>query len=89
MAPQGRPIPPPQIEALLECNEALAAAIQIGRVHQMKQRKIETLKAEVLALERQLREVCTVLLMEKYAFEEIIREGEERIKAIDTAEKGS
>ncbi|KAF8967679.1 vitamin-D-receptor interacting mediator subunit 4-domain-containing protein [Flammula alnicola] len=87
--PQTKPPPPPPLSAFLECDKALASAINLARVHQIKQRKIDALEAEILDLETQWREICVELATGKAELEELIEEGEERIKAIDQAKKAS
>ena len=86
--PQTKPPPPPPISAFLECDKALASAMNLAYTHQIKQREIDTLEAEILDLEAQWREICTELSAGKVELEEIIEEGNERIKAIEEAKKG-
>lgn len=86
--PQTKPPPPPPVSAFLECDKALAAAINLAYVHQIKQRKIDILETEILQLEAQWRSICTELANGKVELEEMIEEGDERIKAIDEARKG-
>ena len=49
--PQSRPPPPPSVGELLAVDAQLAAAVQVARTHQVKQRRIEQLKDEVLDLD--------------------------------------
>jgi len=86
--PQSKPPPPPPLSAFLDCDKALASAINLAHVHQIKQRKIDALEAEILELESQWRDICTELANGKVELEELIEEGDERIKAIDEAKKG-
>ena len=86
--PQTKPPLPPALSAFLECDQALASAINLAHVHQIKQRKIDALEAEILALEYKWREVCKELAQGKTELEEFIEEGETRIKAIEQAKKG-
>lgn len=86
--PQSKPPPPPPLSAFLDCDKALASAINLAHVHQIKQRKIDVLEAEILELESQWRDICTELANGKVELEELIEEGDERIKAIDEAKKG-
>lgn len=79
---------PPPISAFLECDAALASALQLARVHQIKQMRIEELKSEVLGLEARLREVWGALEAGKRELVDIVEEGEDRIKAIENAKKG-
>ncbi|KAI0035339.1 vitamin-D-receptor interacting mediator subunit 4-domain-containing protein [Vararia minispora EC-137] len=83
--PQNKPPPPPPISAFIECDATLAAALQLARVHQAKQRRIEALKDEVLELEMRWREVIGGLEEGRRALEVTIDEGEERIRAIKHA----
>ncbi|KAF8159601.1 vitamin-D-receptor interacting mediator subunit 4-domain-containing protein [Crassisporium funariophilum] len=87
--PQTKPPPPPPLSAFLECDKALASAINLAQVHQIKQRKIDGLEAEILELEAQWREICTELVDGKTTLEELIEEGNERIKAMEEAKKAS
>ena len=86
--PQTKPPLPPPLSAFLECDQALASAINLAHIHQIKQRKIDALEAEILALECDWREVCKDLAQGKTELEELIEEGEARIKAIEQAKKG-
>jgi len=87
--PQTKPPPPPPPSTFLECDQALASAINLAHIHQIKQRKIDALEAEILALEREWREICKELAQGKAELEELIEEGEIRIKAIEQAKKAS
>jgi mediator of RNA polymerase II transcription subunit 4 len=86
--PQSKPPPPPPLSAFLECDKSLARAINLVHVHQIKQRKIDALEAEILQLESQWRDICTQLAQGKTELEEIIEEGDERVKAIEEAKRG-
>ncbi|EJD07387.1 uncharacterized protein FOMMEDRAFT_100587 [Fomitiporia mediterranea MF3/22] len=86
---QSKPPPPPPIEAFIEMDAELAAALQQARVHQLKQRRIEALSAEVLDLEGRLREISTELEQGKQELEEMIEEGDERVKAIQKAKEAA
>lgn len=81
--------PSPSIEAFVQCDNALAAALIKAREHQLKQRRIEQLKEDVVNLEWQLKAACQKLLQDKADLEAMIREGDERVKTIDSVEKGS
>lgn len=85
---QSKPPPPPPLSAFLACDEALSSAVNLAHTHQLKQRKIEALKDEILELDRRWREICTELEAGKRELEEMIEEGEERIKSIEQAKKG-
>lgn len=86
--PQNKPPPTPPVTAFLDCDKALAAAINLAYVHQTKQRRIDVLEAEILDLDSQWREICGELATGKQELEELIEEGDERIKAIEAAKKG-
>ena len=62
--------------------------MQVARTHQVKQRRIEQLKDEVLDLDRRWREIVRALDEGRRELDAIVREGEERIKAIDEAKAG-
>jgi mediator of RNA polymerase II transcription subunit 4 len=62
--------------------------MNIAQTHQIKQRKIEALGSEILDLEAQWRNICEELAQGKSELEELIEEGEERLKAIEQAKKG-
>ncbi|KAG9005361.1 hypothetical protein FRB94_001585 [Tulasnella sp. JGI-2019a] len=83
-----RPPPqPPSVDAFVKCDKDLAAALAQAREHQIKQGRIERLKEKIVQLEWRLRDICLKITQDKSDIEAIIREGEERIKAIDRAEK--
>ncbi|KAJ7281952.1 vitamin-D-receptor interacting mediator subunit 4-domain-containing protein [Mycena rebaudengoi] len=86
---QSKPPPPPPLSAFLACDQALSTAVNLAHTHQIKQRKIEALKDEILELDRRWREVCTELEAGKRELEEMIEEGEERIKSIEQAKKAA
>ncbi|KAI0831823.1 vitamin-D-receptor interacting mediator subunit 4-domain-containing protein [Trametes gibbosa] len=83
--PQTRPPPPPSVADLVTVDAQLAAAVQLARIHQVKQRRIEQLKDEVLALDRRWRSIVGELDDGRRELDAIVREGEERIKAIEEA----
>lgn len=85
---QSKPPPPPPISAFLSTDAALASAIQLARVHQNKQRRIEALKDEILELEGRWLEICRALEQGRRELEEMIDEGEERCQAIAQAKQG-
>jgi len=87
--PQSKPPPPPPISAFLSCDTTLAGAIQLARVHQDRQRKIENLKDEVLELESRWKDICRELADSKRELEGMIEEGEERCGATEEAKKAS
>lgn len=85
---QSKPPPPPGIFEFQEVDHALNSALQLARVHQINQGRIEELKSEVLGLEARLREVWSELEQGKRDLEEIIEEGDVRLKAIEKAKAG-
>ncbi|KAJ7460663.1 vitamin-D-receptor interacting mediator subunit 4-domain-containing protein [Mycena latifolia] len=86
---QTKPPPPPPLSAFLTCDQALSSAVNLAHTHQIKQRKIEALKDEILELDRRWREICMELEAGKRELEEMIEEGEERMKSIEQAKKAS
>lgn len=86
--PQTKPPPPPPLDAFLQCDKVLASAINVAQTHQIKQRKIEALETEILELEMRWRNICEELAKGRKELEELIEEGEERLKAIEQAKKG-
>lgn len=86
--PQARPPPPPSISSFLSVDAALAAAVQLSRIHQVKQRKIEQLKGEVLDLHRRWRLIVQELEEGRKELGVMVKEGDERIKAIEDAKAG-
>ena len=86
--PQTKPPPMPPVATLLNCDRALASAISLAHIHQLKQRKIDALEAEILDLDAQWRQICVELAEGKTELEEMIEGGETHIKAIDQAKKG-
>src|SRR5258708_666870 len=86
---QTKPPPPPPLSAFLTCDAALSDAVNLAYKHQMGQRKIEALEVEILQLESRTREVCMELEAGKRELEEMIAEGEERIKSIEKAKEGN
>jgi len=86
---QGRQAQPPPISALLGVDAALSSAVKLARTHQVKQRKIEKLKDEVLNLEGKWREIVRELDQGKRDLEVLLADGEERVQAIDDAKAAS
>ena len=86
--PQTKPPPPPPISHFIDADLRLSKAIQLARVHQTKQRRIEQLKTELLELESRWREICRELESGKKELESMIEEGDERCKAIEEAKNG-
>lgn len=85
-ASQQLPVLP--VAALLETDAKLADAVRLARKHQIKQRRIERLKNEVLAMEERWRDIIQGLEDGKRELEVILTEGDERIKAIEEAKTG-
>ncbi|KAJ8474443.1 hypothetical protein ONZ51_g7210 [Trametes cubensis] len=83
--PQSRPPPPPSVSDLLAVDAQLATAVRLAQTHQVKQRRIEQLKEEVLELDRRWRDIVRTLDEGRRELDALIREGEERIKAIEEA----
>jgi len=84
-----KPPPPPPLSSFLACDQALASAISLAHKHQIKQRKIEVLKSEILELDSRWREICMELEAGKRELEEMIEEGDQRMQAIEEAKKAS
>ncbi|KAI0056046.1 hypothetical protein BV25DRAFT_1872930 [Artomyces pyxidatus] len=82
---RNKPPPPPPILAFAETDALLAAAVRLARTHQIKQRRIEALKSEVLALEQTWRAIAENLEDGRRDLQAMITEGDERIKAIEQA----
>ncbi|KAJ7065209.1 vitamin-D-receptor interacting mediator subunit 4-domain-containing protein [Mycena amicta] len=87
--PQTKPPQPPSLAAFVACDQALASAVNLAYAHQIKQRKIESLKEEILELDRRWREICMELDAGKHELEEMIEEGQERIQSIERATKAA
>jgi mediator of RNA polymerase II transcription subunit 4 len=87
--PHTKPPPPPPVTALADADAALAAAVQLARLHQKRQQRIEALKADVLALEDSWRTVILKLEEGRRDLEGIISEGEVRLAAIERAKAGT
>ncbi|KAL6309306.1 vitamin-D-receptor interacting mediator subunit 4-domain-containing protein [Sparassis latifolia] len=86
---QARPPPPPPISVFVAVDDALASAVQLSRTHQVKQRRIEQLKREVLELEGRWRQIVQELEDGRRELGVIVRDGEERIKSIEEAKTAS
>lgn len=85
---QARGPPPPPTSSFLAVNATLASAVQLARRHQVKQRAIERLKSEVLALDTRWREIVCALEQGTRELAALVKEGDERIKAIEDAQAG-
>ncbi len=84
-----KPPSAPSITAFMEVDQALATAVNMAQVHQEKQREIEALTKEILDLERELRDRVQFLADGRNTLNEILRESEETIAAIDLASKST
>ncbi|KAH9172985.1 vitamin-D-receptor interacting mediator subunit 4-domain-containing protein [Lactarius sanguifluus] len=87
--PHTKPPHPPSITALAEADAALASAVQLAHIHQKKQKRIEALKSDVLALENSWRNVIVQLEEGRRDLEAIIAEGDVRLDAIEQAKAGT
>ena len=87
--PHTKPPPPPTVTAFADADAALAAAVQLARLHQRKQQRIEALKSDVLALEDSWRTVIMRLEEGRRELEAIISEGDVRLAAIEQAKAGT
>lgn len=87
--PHTKPPPPPTVTAFADADAALAAAVQLARLHQRKQQRIEALKSDVLALEDSWRTVIMRLEEGRRDLEAIISEGDVRLAAIEQAKSGT
>ncbi|KAE9399937.1 hypothetical protein BT96DRAFT_919832 [Gymnopus androsaceus JB14] len=77
------------LSSFLNCDQTLAAAVNLSYKHQIKQRKIERLKAEILELDARWRQICIELEMEKMELEGMIEEADQRLESIEQAKKAS
>lgn len=85
--PQTKPPPAPPVSAFLDADTQLGAAVQLAREHQRKQRRIDALREEILALDARWRAICAALEQGRRELEAIIDEGEERVKAMEQAKE--
>lgn len=83
-----RRVPPPSVSAFIECDAEISRALDIARGHQIKQRKVEALKQEILDLNAQRRHICSELEAGKQELEIMIKQGDERIESIEKAKYG-
>lgn len=79
--------PPPPIEAFLEVDNEMAAALHQGRTHQIKQKEIERLTDEIIGLDAQLRESVLTISDGMDELSKIVTEGQETLKLIEQAAK--
>lgn len=80
---------PPPIEAFLEVDSAMAAALHQARAHQIKQKEIERLTEEILELDAQLRESVLMVTDGMEELGKIVTEGDETLAVIEQAAKGA
>ncbi|KZT43186.1 hypothetical protein SISSUDRAFT_959618, partial [Sistotremastrum suecicum HHB10207 ss-3] len=83
--PSTKPPPPPPIESFLDCEVVLSEALHVARQHQIKQRRIEELKAEVLDQESKLREIWQELETGRRELGKILAEADQRLETIEKA----
>jgi mediator of RNA polymerase II transcription subunit 4 len=86
---QSKPPPFPPLHRFIECDDALSAAVRLAHTHQTKQRKIETLEAEILDLDARWRQICVELERGKRELQAVIREGDERIRSMEKAKEAA
>ncbi|KAJ1306855.1 hypothetical protein OPQ81_007840 [Rhizoctonia solani] len=79
----------PHISSFLETDSLLARALATAREHQVNQKMIEELSAEVLELDDKLRGVWNSLDEAHKELGGIVEEGEKRIKEMESAAKGA
>jgi mediator of RNA polymerase II transcription subunit 4 len=79
----------PMIQSFFQVDTDLAVAIKLAHVHQKKQREIEVLMGDVLRINERWRTICSELEAGRKELQEIIMEGEERTKAIESAKQGA
>jgi len=84
-----RRVPPPPVSSFIECDAEISRALDVARTHQIKQRKIEALKQEILDLDAQWRHICSELEAGKQELEIMVKEGNERIESIEKAKHAS
>ncbi|KIY43081.1 hypothetical protein FISHEDRAFT_54188 [Fistulina hepatica ATCC 64428] len=87
--PQRKPPPAPPLSAFLDIDRTLTEALDIAHKHQARQRTIEALQQEILELDSRWREICTQLMEDKQTLEEMVSEGDERVKATEDAKKAA
>lgn len=78
----------PRLSSFLNCDQALASAVNLSYQHQLKQRALERLKAEILELDARWRQICVELETEKMELEGMIEEADQRVESIEQAKKG-
>ena len=83
-----RRVPPPSVSLFIECDAEISRALDTARKHQIKQRRIEALKQDILDLNAEWRRVCSELEAGKQELEIMIKEGDERIESIEKAKYG-
>lgn len=83
-----KPLVPSTLAEFIECDSRLAAALHEARIHQGRQREIDKLMLEVVALDAQLREAIIALTEGKDVLESIISDGIAILDRADLASKG-
>jgi hypothetical protein len=78
----------PHISSFLETDSVLAQALATAREHQVNQKLIDDLSAEILELDEKLRSVWSSLDEAHKELGGIVEEGEKRIKEIELSSKG-
>jgi len=86
--PNTNPPPAPSATDVLACDASIAASLEKARVHQIKQKKIERLKQEILSLDTRLVEIWKELEAGKRELAQIVEEGDQRIAAMNKAASG-
>ncbi|KAH8831730.1 vitamin-D-receptor interacting mediator subunit 4-domain-containing protein [Flagelloscypha sp. PMI_526] len=84
-----RPPPVPSLHLFAEVDQALCAAINLAHTHQVKQKRIEQLKKDILELDARWKEICEELYRGKVELEEMLEEGDTRIKAMSQAKEAA
>jgi len=79
----------PSPDDLLAADAELAAALQQVRRHEVNQRRVEQLKDEVLDLDSKLRHVWSTLEESRKELEDVLEEGDLRLKEMDSVAKGA
>lgn len=78
----------PPLSELVQCDSELATALHLARIHQGKQREIDKLMLEILALDTQLRNVILALSQGKEALENMMTEGDTVLEKANLAAEG-
>ncbi|KAJ8470008.1 hypothetical protein ONZ45_g16697 [Pleurotus djamor] len=81
--------PPPPPSAILACDQAISDALSTAHLHQIKQRRIEALKQEIVEMDATWKDICIELETGKRELEELLKESDERLEAIEKAKTAS